>query len=65
MQLIHETIDLKALSRVSGVQTPSLNDCVVTNKTFCIVLLCFLIQIPLFFQLWALAMKITVVTHSE
>ena len=49
-QLIHETIDLKALSRVSGVRTPSLNDCVVTNKTFCIVLLCYLVQIPLFFS---------------
>ena len=35
MQLIHETIDLRALSRVSGFQTSTLNDCVVTKQTFC------------------------------
>ena len=50
MRLIHRTIDLRVLSRVSGVQPPSLNDCVVTKQTFCIVLLCYLVQIPLFFS---------------
>ena len=35
MRLIHETIDLRALSPVSSFQTPSLNGCVVTKQTFC------------------------------
>jgi len=47
--LIQETIDLRALSYVSGVQTSSPNDWVVTKQKFCIVLLHYLVQILLFF----------------
>ena len=44
-----------------------LNDCVVTKQTFCIVLQRFIfVHIPSFsFQLWALAMKRTVVSRRE
>ena len=41
------TIDL---SLISGVQTPSLNYCVITKQTFCIIPLRYLVQIPLFFS---------------
>ena len=41
------TIDL---SLIFGVQTPSLNYCVITKQTFCIVLLRYLVQIQLFFS---------------
>ena len=48
---------------------PRLTDCVVTNQMFCIVLALICDQIPLFcsvlFHLWALAMKITVVSYRE
>ena len=45
---------------------PLLNDCLVTKQTFCIVILRdFRSNSVVFFQLWALAMKITVVSHRK
>ena len=43
VRLIHETIHLRALSHVSGAQTPSLSDCGVTKQKFCIILLCYFV----------------------
>ena len=43
---------------------PLLNDCMVTKQTFCIrAYICS--SSVVFFQLWALAMKITFVSHRE
>ena len=50
----------------SGGQTPSLNDCVVTKQTFgSVSCTYFRSNSIVFFQLCALAMKITVVSYRE
>ena len=65
MRLIHETIDLRALSHVSGVQNSSPNDWVVTKQTFCIVLLHYLVQILLFSSTMGFSNEDTVVSYSK